>query len=226
MSEYSLSPLRLIQSQTLPSLIQKEIESLIIQGLLQPGAKLSEIHLAERFGVSRGPIREALRGLQEKLLVRVEKNRGVFVREISLVDADRIYEVRLALEGRMGYLAAERRTSENLAGLESAMLRAEAAALSGDYRTYYLANLSFHEQIASCADNLKLTDIYQRLVNELSLYRWQSHVGDKSSLIDAANEHRKIFFAIASGDPEIARDELELHVEAGRSRLHASITNF
>ena len=104
------STLTLLRDHSLPSLVQQEIEALILEGQLSPGAKLSEMHLAQRFGVSRGPVREAFRGLEEKALVRVEKNRGVYVRKISLEEAEQIYDVRLALEGRMGYLAAQRRT--------------------------------------------------------------------------------------------------------------------
>ena len=84
MSSSITSPFTLLRDHSLPSLVQLEIENMILEGKLSPGAKLAEMHLAQRFGGSRGPIREAFRGLEEKSLVRVEKNRGVYVRDISL----------------------------------------------------------------------------------------------------------------------------------------------
>ena len=77
----------LLQSSSLPSLVQAELERMILSGELQPGAKLTEMTLAARLGVSRGPLREAFRMLEEAGLVRTEKNRGVFVRDIPLDEA-------------------------------------------------------------------------------------------------------------------------------------------
>jgi DNA-binding GntR family transcriptional regulator len=79
----NLTPLQLVQSSSLPALVQAEIEQLILSGELAAGQRLNESELAIRFGTSRGPVREALRALEECRLVRSEKNRGVFVREIS-----------------------------------------------------------------------------------------------------------------------------------------------
>src|SRR5258708_34524547 len=84
----------LLQSSSLPMLVQKGLERMIMAGELGAGAKLNEVALAERLGVSRGPVREAFRALEESGLVRQEKNRGVFVRQVSVEEADDIYEVR------------------------------------------------------------------------------------------------------------------------------------
>jgi len=83
--------LQLVQSNSLPALVQVEIEQLILRGDLAIGQRVNESELATRFGTSRGPIREALRALEESRLVRSEKNRGVFEREISVAEADEIY---------------------------------------------------------------------------------------------------------------------------------------
>lgn len=217
------STLILLRDHSLPSLVQQEIEVLILEGQLSPGAKLSEMHLAQRFGVSRGPVREAFRGLEEKALVRVEKNRGVYVREISLEEADQIYDVRLALEGRMGFLAAQRRTPEQAEVLERALTAVNEAATAGDADAYHAANLALHERIALSAANPKLSETYQRLVNELTLYRRRAHQGREWSMKEASEEHSKIVIAIQAGDAEAARDHLEAHVEAGRQRLYEAI---
>src|SRR5260221_13086043 len=109
--------LQLVQSNSLPALVQVEIEQLILRGHLAIGQRINESELAARFGTSRGPIREALRGLEESRLVRSEKNRGVFVREISVAEADEIYDVREALDQLIGRRGAERGTPEQLRGL-------------------------------------------------------------------------------------------------------------
>lgn len=223
MSSSITSPFTLLRDHSLPSLVQLEIENMILEGKLSPGAKLSEMHLAQRFGVSRGPIREAFRGLEEKSLVRVEKNRGVYVRDISLAEADQIYDVRLALEGRMGYLAAKRRTPEQAEGLKRTLAAVNEAASTGDIDAYHAANLALHELIALCAANLKLSETYQRLVNELTLYRRRAHRGGAWSMNEASEEHNKIVIAILEGDAEGARNHLEEHVEAGRLRLHEAV---
>ncbi len=104
--------LQLVQSNSLPGLVQVEIEQLILRGELAVGQHVNESELASRFGTSRGPIREALRALEESRLVRSEKNRGVFVREISVAEADEIYDMREALDELIGRRVAERATPD------------------------------------------------------------------------------------------------------------------
>ncbi|MFD2270145.1 GntR family transcriptional regulator [Undibacterium arcticum] len=96
------STIALVQQTSLPTLVQKELERMILAGDLPSGAKLNEAALAAMLGVSRGPVREAFRALEESGLVRQEKNCGVFVRQISVAEADEIYEVRAALDELVG----------------------------------------------------------------------------------------------------------------------------
>src|SRR5450432_3871495 len=111
--------LQLVQSNSLPALVQVEIEQLILRGELAIGQHVNESELAARFGTSRGPVREALRALEESRLVRSEKNRGVFVREISVAEADEIYDVREALDQLIGQRVAERATPEQLRDMKT-----------------------------------------------------------------------------------------------------------
>src|SRR3712207_2568017 len=92
------SALELLRSRSLAGLVQNEIERLILTGELVVGTKLNESAIAHRLGISRGPVRESFRTLEEMGLVRLEKNRGVFVREISADEAAELYEVRAALD--------------------------------------------------------------------------------------------------------------------------------
>ncbi|MDO9439952.1 MAG: GntR family transcriptional regulator, partial [Beijerinckiaceae bacterium] len=90
------STIALLQTSSLTSVVQGELERMILSGELAPGAKLTEMTLAARLGVSRGPLREAFRMLEEAGLVRTEKNRGVFVRDIPIDEAVEIFDLRAA----------------------------------------------------------------------------------------------------------------------------------
>jgi len=98
--------IELLRENSLAMLAQRELERRIVSGELAVGTKLNEVDIANALGVSRGPVREAFRALDQAGLVRVEKNRGVFVRQLSLEEASEVYEVRAALEGLIGRLAS------------------------------------------------------------------------------------------------------------------------
>ena len=104
----------MLQSSSLTSVVQQEIERRILQGELAPGAKLNEAALAEALGVSRGPVREAFRMLEEAGLVRQEKNRGVFVRSIPLDEAMEIFDLRAMMDESAGRRLAVAITPEQL----------------------------------------------------------------------------------------------------------------
>src|ERR1700704_184511 len=137
--------LQLVQAHSLPALVQVEIEQLILRGDLAIGRRINESELATRFGTSRGPIREALRGLEESRLVRSEKNRGVFVREISVAEADEIYDVREALDQLIGQRVAERATPGQLRDLEAVVAEMDDATRVRDIKSYHALNLKFHD---------------------------------------------------------------------------------
>ena len=132
--------LAFLQSSSLPMLMQEEIERLIMTGELPVGSRINESELSQRFTTSRGPIREALRALEEAGLVRNEKNRGVFVREIAFEEADEIYELREALEeiiGRRVALAIKPDSVERLRAMLDAM---RSAAQAQDVEQYAQLN--------------------------------------------------------------------------------------
>src|ERR1700688_1328810 len=128
--------LQLVQSNSLPGVVQAEIEQLILSGELAVGRRINESDLALRFGMSRGPIREALRALEESRLVRSEKNRGVFVREVSVGEADEIYDVREALDQLIGQRVAERATPEQLRDRAAVVAADDDATRIADIKSY------------------------------------------------------------------------------------------
>jgi DNA-binding GntR family transcriptional regulator len=110
-----LSPsleLAVLQSRTLPQLVQQDIEQLILSGELRAGERLNEVAIARRLGVSRGPIREALRTLKEAGLLRFEKMRGMAVRDITPEEASDIYQLRACLEALICERATTRMSAE------------------------------------------------------------------------------------------------------------------
>lgn len=211
-------PIALLQAHTLPSLVQRELTRLILAGSLRAGAKLNEAEIAQRLGVSRGPVREAFRALEESGLVRLEKNRGVFVREVSLGEADEIYELRALFDEFAGRRAAERATPADAAALAALVDRMARAVDDGDADAYFDLNLRFHDRIVALAGNAKLASLYRRLVAELSLYR-RASFDRAGTLPRSIVEHRAIVARIAAGDPAGAATMLRDHARASRDRV-------
>src|ERR1700675_1394594 len=148
-SRPAAATIALVQSNSLPMLVQKELERMILAGELAARAQLNEAAVAERLGVSRGPVREAFRALEESGLVRLEKNRGVFVRQISIEEADEIYEVRAALDEWVGRRLARNATAEQIKVLRSIVDRMDRAAAQDDVDAYYPLNLEFHDRLVA-----------------------------------------------------------------------------
>jgi phosphonate utilization transcriptional regulator len=209
----------LVRSNSLPMLVQKELERMILAGDLASGAKLNEVALAEQLGVSRGPVREAFRALEESGLVRLTKNRGVFVRQVSVEEADEIYEVRAALDEWVGRRLAQTASAEQVKELKSIVERMDRAAAKDDLDAWHSLNLEFHDRLVAFAGNAKLLAVYRRLVNELRLFRRQA-LEQSDALPTFAREHRDIVAKIAAGKATAAGKALHDHVAGSRERMH------
>jgi phosphonate utilization transcriptional regulator len=208
-----------LQSNSLPTLVQRELERMILAGDLPAGAKLNEVTIAELLGVSRGPVREAFRALEESGLVRLEKNRGVFVRQIAVEEADEIYELRAVLDEFAGRRVAQKVTPGDLKPLRALVERMDRAAARNDVDAYHVANLEFHDTLVALAGNAKLLVTYRRLVNELHLYR-RATLGQAGALPHSAREHHAILDKIAAGQSAAAGLALHEHVMGSRERMH------
>ena len=209
--------LALLRSSSLGTVVQQEIERLIVSGQIRPGAKLTEAMLSDRLGVSRGPIREAFRVLEEAGLVRQKKNRGVFVRDVPLDEALEIYELRAVLEAHIGQRLASAIQPAQLRELRAMVSSMEAAVKAHQSDQYHLLNLSFHDRMLEFVGNRKLAALYRRLIKELSLFR-RMNLADEAVLPVSITEHRRILKAIASGDPQAAAQAMREHVHASRER--------
>jgi phosphonate utilization transcriptional regulator len=217
-----MSPFQLLRSRSLAGLVQSEIERLILTGELGAGRKLNENDIARRLGVSRGPVRESLRTLEEMGLVRLEKNRGVFVREISAEEAAELYEVRAALDRIVGRRLAARATAEQLVHLRSFVARMDEAAKRGEVDAYHPLNVQFHECLVEFAGNRKLAAMYRRLVNELTLFR-RNTMAHFETMATSNAEHHAILDAIASGDSAAAGEAMHSHILASGERTQRAL---
>jgi len=211
----------LLQSSSLTSVVATELERMILDGELEPGAKLTEVALAARLGVSRGPLREAFRLLEEAGLVRTEKNRGVFVRDVPVDEAIEIFDMRAAMEELVGRRVAEKITPAEVKELRGVVEQMEQAVKAKDVDRYHRLNLQFHDRLVELAGNGKLTAIYRKLIKELCLFR-RMNLADGKLLPVSAGEHRHIVKAIASGDAEAAGRALFDHVIESKERTIAN----
>jgi phosphonate utilization transcriptional regulator len=219
MPQAAQTALQLVQSNSLPALVQVEIEQLILRGELGIGQRINESELAVRFGTSRGPIREALRALEESRLVRSEKNRGVFVREISVAEADEIYDVREVLDQLIGQRVAERVTPERLRSLDAVLTEMDEATDRQDVKSYHTLNLKFHDMLVDFAGNARLTESYRLLTRGLLLFRLRG-LQDGGGFAVSNTEHRAVVRAVAQRDTVRAGQLLRQHAAKSRARMH------
>jgi DNA-binding GntR family transcriptional regulator len=208
------SPLEVHRTQSLTSLVQQEIERMILRSELKPGERVNEHVLAESFSVSRGPIREALRGLEKAGLVKVIANRGSFVREVSAEEALEIQELRTLLLSHAAQRLAKAVTPAQSDTLHDLLGRIDEAERAGDRKAFYPLNLAFHETIVSFSDNARLTAIYASLSKEGQLFRHRHPITD-FNVANANAEHRGIVEAIVAGDGDEARRRAEAHMRIG-----------
>jgi DNA-binding GntR family transcriptional regulator len=196
----------------------------IMSGRLQPEQKLTEEAISKRFSVSRGPVREALRRLEERDLVQREPNAGVRVTSFSLTDFLAMVQVREALEGMACRLAAQNMTNENIRELSDylddryqADLRDAPAKESGEIKLDYRdIELEFHYRIARACGNPALSKILSKdFYRTMRIWRrYQTEIPRRGNLDQ--DEHRKILRAIEDREPDFAETLMRRHIRAIR----------
>jgi phosphonate utilization transcriptional regulator len=214
--------LDVMRTQSLTSLVQEEIDRQITAGELAAGQRINEIALAERLGISRGPIREACRALMQAGLLEAVRNRGVFVRQIGPAEMAEVYDVRAALDHMAGRVLAERITPAQLGTLKQLIRRMDQAAKRAQIAEYYPLNLEFHRLIIEYAGNQRLARIYQGLVKELHLSR-RAGLVQGGGLHISNDEHKEIIEALEARDPDRAATLMQDHVLKGKKRALAAL---
>ena len=187
------------------------LEEEILTGVLRPGDRLEELQLAERFGVSRTPIREALFQLSAAGLIEQRPRRGTFVAEVGPRRLMEMFDVMAELEAMCARLAARRATAEDLAALREAHDGCARAAEQGDCDGYYYRNETFHECIRSASRNEFLVEQADALQKRLKAYR-RLQLRARDRLRASFAEHDAIVTAIEAGDAEAAAEAMRNHV--------------
>lgn len=212
----ALSAIELVQSKSLGALVQDALVRMILAGEIGAGEKLNEVALATRLGVSRGPVREAFRALVEAGLVRQEKNRGVFVREIQPEEAAELYELRAGLDELAGRALAGRVTDAGIAELKAMVAEMDRTRSIAEY---FPLNIRFHDRIVDMAGNRQLLAVYRRVMNEMHLLRRRGLVFGGGMRGMSNVEHRAIVAALSRRDANAVVEAMRRHVHAGHERL-------
>jgi DNA-binding GntR family transcriptional regulator len=205
-------------SRALTDVVRDEIIRMIETGALAPGVWVNEADLAARLGVSRAPIREACRGLEQSGLLNFVVNRGAFVREIDRAEAAELYDLRSALFALAGRELAPVVSEKQLQILAKLLDDMDVAAADGDLEIYYPLNLQFHQTLLEFTGNRRLLQTYQSIIRELHLFRRKALV-TRERMSDSNAEHRAIYAALRAKNPVAAASLMEAHVLNAKKRI-------
>jgi DNA-binding GntR family transcriptional regulator len=198
--------------------VTEHIEKLISEGKVQPGERINELALAERLGVSRAPVREALRSLEGRGWLTQIANRGMFVRELSVKEMLDIFDMRALLVGYAAERAAELLNAERKRTLSGLLEQMDKAAKGNDGTRYYRLNTEYHDAILAFSNNRRAVQVYSELAKDL--HRFQRRYFDFAPNMMKSNaEHRALYDAIVRGDGAEARRLSEQHVQQGKMRV-------
>jgi DNA-binding GntR family transcriptional regulator len=206
------------RGESLSDIVRDALEQMIMSGELAPGERLNELVLAARLGVSRGPLREALRGLQQEGLVSGDAGqRGMSVRRLDATELAELYDARALLQGFICALAAKRAKPEQVGKLQAQLVALEQALRGGDTALYYRLNLEFHETMLHAAAHRRGAAMYRALLKES--YPLRRLMLETAENREASHlEHQRMVEVIARGDAEAARQAGEAHVLSGKAR--------
>lgn len=184
----------------------------ILTGELKPGERLMEIHLANRLGVSRTPIREAIRKLELEGLVTMIPRRGAEVAQITEKSMQDVLEVRRAVDALCVELACERISEEELKSLKEACIHFERAVRSKDAKKIAQADVELHDIIVKATGNSRLVQLVNNLSEQMYRYRYE-YIKDSSQHSRLIEEHRIIYESIVKKDKETASQAAKLHID-------------
>lgn len=191
--------------------IREQLIEDILNGRLQPGARIVETKIAQQFGVSQGPVREALRDLELFGFVVSSPFRGTQVRQITTEDLLQIYPIRAALEAVAARAAAERIDDATLNHLEELITSMREAAARDDHRAQADADHAFHAAIVKASGNHMLEHVWQTM--RLSITTCVTRSVTHRSLHELAERHTVVLDALRAHDPDRAEAAIRRHIE-------------
>ena len=199
------------KKNTRTEILLSEIEKLIVNGSMVPGQRLDEMVLAKKYGVSRTPVREAIRALIAIGLVQNTGKQGSQVAKLSISMLIEMFELMAVLEGMCAQLAARRATKNQLFEMQKTHELLEKTFEKGTHKEFYNVNLQFHDLLYNASHTQYLAEETLRLRRRLSPYRMRVtfQPGRMNSTLE---EHNKILIAIKKGESEIAKNEAISHL--------------
>ena len=207
-----LQPINLDTYQPLREAVCETLRDAIRKGILEPGERLMEVQLADELGISRTPVREAIRKLEQEGYVIMMPRRGTYVSDISTSDVKEIFEIRSALESLATGLAARRIEPDELETLQNLLVEIEGYIAKNDIEKIVETDIKFHGLLYKVSRNERLVNIINNLKEQLARFRTLS-MSYPGRLQETLEEHSEMVEAIANGDVSAARDAAEHHME-------------
>ncbi|WP_434797819.1 GntR family transcriptional regulator [Terrisporobacter vanillatitrophus] len=208
----SLTKLNLDNYKPLRDVVFENLRTAILDGNLKAGQRLMEVQLAEQLGVSRTPIREAIRKLELEGLVVMLPRKGAYVANMSFKDLIDVLEIRASLEGLAASLASERRRDEDIVELERVAKEFEKSVRETNIDDVLKKDVEFHEKIFIMANNKKLYQLITSLWEQVHRFR-VTYVSNYEASLSLVDEHNRILEAIKEGDSELAKKYATEHIE-------------
>lgn len=216
-----LIPVKLDNYKPLREVVFEALREAIMSGALPPGERMMEVQLAEELGVSRTPVREAIRKLELEGFVVMIPRKGAYVAGISLKDVADVFEIRTALEALAAGLAAERITDEELEEMERIVVLKSEAIKNNDLELLIETDTQFHEVLYRASRNEKLFQIINNLREQIQRFRTTS-LASPGRMRLALEEHKKIIEALSERNISQAQQLAQDHIEnAENSMLEA-----
>jgi DNA-binding GntR family transcriptional regulator len=205
--------------------IRERIEQMIVTGEFADGERLDEVKLAEQFGVSRTPLREAFQSLAASGLLTLEARRGAFIRHPDFVELVEMFEVMAELEAMCGFRAARHVTESQMLAIGKTIDACEAAISAGDFDEYYRENEKFHHLVYEASGNRFLAREAARLHKRLQPYR-RLQLRATGRMPQSMREHRDVFAALERNDPKAAAAALRQHVAIQGERFNDLMASY
>lgn len=208
----------------LRDVVFESIRGAILSGTIKPGERLMEVQMAEKLGVSRTPIREAIRKLELEGLVIMVPRKGVYVADLSVKDITDVLEIRAALEGLAASLAATRVTDEDMEAIEKAVAGFEEAIKGEDFELIVERDMEFHASIFKATNNEKLIALINNLREQIQRFRVMI-LKNSSGLKALSDEHREIADAICTRDTMKAQNLATTHIVQAEYNILKMVEN-
>lgn len=218
MSREKLSPIRLEGYQPLRDMVFDVLMNAIMQGQLSPGERLLEVQLADEMGVSRTPVREAIRRLELEGFVVMVPRKGAYVAGLSVKDVEEVYEIRTVLETLAVRLAAQRMQPADYQQLDELAEKMCATWQEGDVDNWVNLDARFHELLYKFSRNDRLVYMMSNIMEQLSRYRIIS-LANVEVRHNSLSEHQELIEALKRRDSEAAAIAASTHIENTKQSL-------